>query len=196
MTTRVTTAPTVEPLTLAEAKLQVKEDIVDVGLDARIARLITSCREAVEQELSRSVMLQTLEVTLDEFPDAIRLDAPPIIDVLSVEYTAEDGVATALSPSSYTLDNASEPGWLVPAYGHSWPATQASINAVRVRYRAGYSASTDAATAQAAVPASIKEFILVELATRYKYASSEDAAPTLRHNFAERMLDRFRVYGF
>jgi uncharacterized phiE125 gp8 family phage protein len=194
MTTRIITPPTVEPVTLAEAKLHLKEDLVSVDNDARISVLISAARQAVEHAMGRAIMLQTLETTLDEFPSAIRLDAPPIIDVVSVEYTATDGASTLLSGASYTLDNASEPGWLVPAYGYAWPATQISINAVRVRYRAGYSASTDAATAQAAVPAGIKYAILLELGSRYKYGATDDAAPAMRHDFARHLLDPFKIY--
>lgn len=194
MTTRIITPPSIEPVTLAEAKLHLKEDLASSDNDARISVLISAARQAVEHAMGRAIMLQTLENTLDEFPDAIQLNSPPIIDVVSVEYTATDGASTLLSGSSYTLDNASEPGWLVPAYGYSWPATQCSINAVRVRYRAGYSASTDAATAQAAVPAGIKYAILLELGTRYKLGSADDAAPAMRHDFARHLLDPFKIY--
>jgi len=194
MTTRIITEPTVEPVTLAEAKLHLKEDLMSVDNDARISAVLASARQAVEHAMGRAIMLQTRETTLDEFPSAIRLDMPPIIDVVSVEYTAADGVATALSSGSYTLDATSEPGWLVPAYGLSWPATQVSINAVRVRYRAGYSTSSNAATAQAAVPAGIKYAILLELGSRYKYGAMGDAAPAMRHDFARHLLDPFKIY--
>lgn len=195
MTTRIITQTSIEPITLAEAKLHLKEDLVSVDNDARISALISAARQAVEHSMGRAIMLKTLETTLDEFPDAIRLDQPPIVDVISVEYTAEDGAATALSAASYTLDNASEPGWLVPAYGCSWPATQCSINAVRVRYRAGYSTSGDAATAQSAVPAGIKYAILLEVGTRYKLGAADDAAPAMRHDFARHLLDPFRIWS-
>jgi hypothetical protein len=65
---------------------------------------------------------------------------------------------------------------------------------VRVRYRAGYSASSDAATAQAAVPAGIKYAILLELGSRYKYGAMGDAAPAMRHDFARHLLDPFKIY--
>lgn len=194
MTTRIITPPSIEPIALAEAKLHLKEDLVSVDNDARISFLISAARQAVEHVMGRAIMLQTLENTLDEFPNAIRLDMPPIIDVVSVEYTDTTGAAVALSAPSYTLDATSEPGWLVPAYGYSWPATQCSVNAVRVRYRAGYSTSSNAATAQAAVPAGIKYAILLELGTRYRFAAGDDAAPAMRHDFARHLLDPFRIW--
>jgi hypothetical protein len=65
--------------------------------------------------MGRAIMLQTLETTLDEFPSAIRLDMPPIIDVVSVEYTAADGVATALSSAATRWTPPASPaGWCPP----------------------------------------------------------------------------------
>ena len=125
----------------------------------------------------------------------IELPAPPVIDITSVIYTNTSGAAITLDPSAYVLDAASEPARLVAAYGTSWPATQASPGAVRVTYRAGYSNSATVATAQAAVPAGIKYAILLELGSRYKYGSADDANPAMRHDFARHLLDPFRVYA-
>ena len=194
MTTRLITPPTFEPVSLAEAKLHLKEDLVDVTNDARISATLAAARQAVEHQMGRSIMLQTLRCTLDAFPDAIQLDGPPVIDVTSVEYTDAAGATITLASGAYSLDNSSEPGWLVPAYGTSWPATQASVNAVRVTYRAGYSNSTVEATAQAAVPAGIKYAVLLELGSRYKFGAADDAAPAMRHDFARHLLDPFRIY--
>lgn len=194
MTTRLITPPTFEPVSLAEAKLHLKEDLVDVANDARISATLAAARQAVEHQMGRSIMLQTLRCTLDAFPDAIRLDGPPVIDVTSVEYTDAAGATITLASGAYSLDNTSEPGWLVPAYGTSWPTTQASVNAVRVTYRAGYSNSSTEATAQAAVPAGIKYAVLLELGSRYKFGAADDAAPAMRHDFARHLLDPFRIY--
>jgi hypothetical protein len=55
-----------------------------------------------------------------------------------VKYYDTDGVQQLLSASSYQLDKESEPGWLVPAYGYTWPTTRCMANAVEVIYVAGY----------------------------------------------------------
>ena len=99
MNTRTTTAPTVEPLTLAETKVHLREDLTDAGNDALITSLIAVARQACEHRVQRALMLQTLEVTLDAFPSAsarnpdaaIELIMPPVIDVTSVTYTAANG---------------------------------------------------------------------------------------------------------
>ncbi len=169
MNTRTTTAPTVEPLTLAETKVHLREDLTDAGNDALITSLIAVARQACEHRVQRALMLQTLEATLDAFPcasarnpdAAIELIMPPVIDITSVTYTAANGSSTVLASTDYTLDARSEPARLVPAYGLNWPDTQNSIAAVRVVYRAGYSASATAATAQAAVPAALRQWMLL-----------------------------------
>lgn len=46
MNTRTTTAPTVEPLTLAETKVHLREDLTDAGNDALITSLIAVARQA------------------------------------------------------------------------------------------------------------------------------------------------------
>ena len=57
MSTRVITAPTVEPITLAEAKMHLKEDLVDASNDARISACLSAARQAVEHDMGRSIML-------------------------------------------------------------------------------------------------------------------------------------------
>ena len=121
MNTRTTTAPTVEPLTLAETKVHLREDLTDAGNDALITSLIAVARQACEHRVQRALMLQTLEATLDAFPcasarnpdAAIELIMPPVIDVTSVTYTAANSSATVLASTDYTLDARSEPARLI-----------------------------------------------------------------------------------
>ena len=57
----------------------------------------------------------------------------------------------------YTVDADSAPGRIVPAYGEMWPTTRDQIDAVTVRFVAGYAG--DGASPEdlrANVPASIK----------------------------------------
>ena len=79
---------------------------------------------------------------------------------------------------------------MVPVYAGVWPATRGEINAVRVRYVAGYS---DAAS----VPESIKAWIKLQVGAMYENRESEvvekGAAITL--GFADRLLDRYRVWS-
>lgn len=204
MTTRIITDPTVEPLTLAEVKTHLHEDLSDASNDALITTLIGVARQAAEHKTQRALMLQTLEQTLDAFPAAtsknpmaaIVLEMPPVVDVTSVTYTAADGSTVVLSNTLYTLDAAREPARLVPSYlAECWPDTQDSIAAVRVRYRAGYSTSATAAVAQAAVPAAIRQWMLLAIGDMYERRAASSDKPAVRHDFVDALLDRYRIWS-
>lgn len=203
MTIRTITEPTVEPITLADAKTHLHEDLSDASNDALITTLIAVARQAAEHKIQRALMLQTLEQTLDAFPvatdenprAAIVLEMPPVVDVTSVTYTAADGSTVVLSNTLYTLDAAREPAQLVPSYTvGAWPSTQGSIAAVRVRYRSGYSASATASVAQAAVPAAIRQWMLLAVGDMYHRRAASGEKPAVAHDFVDGLLDRYRIW--
>lgn len=134
-------SPTVEPLTLAEAKTfcRVDSDLTDE--DALISSLITAAREQIEVQTSRAFAVQTLRLTLDCFPSgrAIVLPRCPLIEVLSIEYDDGDGVEQTLSSSDYSVNAFTVPGAISPA--SSWPATVSRPGAVRITYQCGYTAT-------------------------------------------------------
>jgi uncharacterized phiE125 gp8 family phage protein len=180
MTFRRTVAPTAEPITLDQAKLELR--VENTLEDDRISGFITAVREEVEHELRRSLMPQTWQLLLDEFPcDAIQLANPPIVAVTAVTYIDTDGVQQTLDPTAYTLDPDYLPGFLLPAYGVEWPATEDVANAVSITYTTGYA---DAAS----VPQAIKTWMLLRLRTLYR--PSEDWTPMY-----DRMLDPHRVFA-
>lgn len=186
MALRLKTAPSSEPVTLAEAKAFARW--TKSTEDAIFTALITAARQACENELQRALLPQSWEKTLDEFPDQIELPYPPVASVTSLKYTDSNGDQQTLNPNSYTLDNASEPGWIVPAYGLTWPATQASVNAVVVEYVAGY------ATA-GAVPEAIKTWI--KLMVNHYFENREASIPGVSLQpipFIAGLLDPYRVY--
>ena len=68
---------TTEPVTTAEAKTHLR--VTSATDDVYIATLVKACRQKAESELQRSLITQTWEKTLDEFPDAITLDTVQIV---------------------------------------------------------------------------------------------------------------------
>jgi uncharacterized phiE125 gp8 family phage protein len=145
MSLQLITGPTVEPVTLAEAKAQMrKQDSVE---DSLITDKIAAAREEIEQYLDRALISQTWELSLDGFFDqngclleAIELPKARLLSVTSIAYTAADGTTAAMSPGDYVADTADDnvPGWVIPKYGTSWPETHPSANSVRIRFVAGY----------------------------------------------------------
>jgi uncharacterized phiE125 gp8 family phage protein len=135
MALKLITPPATFPVTLAEAKAHCNVNVADY--DALLNRYLGSATKSAEMWLGRALVDQTLELTLDTFPpNEMRLPFPPLIEVLSITYDDADGDEIVLAASEYTVDDKSEHAWILP--NGAWPATFSGINAVRVRYRAGY----------------------------------------------------------
>ena len=178
-------AGAVQPVTLAEARAQTRADCNDE--DALITSLASVATQAASDRLQRALVPTRYRLTLDSFPDAIELLMPPIISVESVKYIDIRGDQQTLDPQDYFLDSVSEPGYLVPAAGRTWPATQDRINAVEVEYTAGYPAS--------AIPLPIKQWILLAIGDMYANRERSSEKPAVPQDFAEGLLDTYKIWS-
>jgi uncharacterized phiE125 gp8 family phage protein len=178
-------AGAVQPVTLSEARSQTRADCNDE--DAFLGLLISVATQAATDRLQRALVPTRYRLTLDSFPDAIELLMPPIISVESVKYIDIHGDQQTLDPQDYFLDSVSEPGYLVPAAGRTWPATQDRINAVEVEYTAGYPGS--------AIPTPIKQWILLALGDMYNNRERSAEKPAVPQNFADALLDTYRLWS-
>lgn len=157
MTYKLLSPPAEEPITLAEAKLHLRETGTDQ--DALITRLIRVARGHVESATNRALMLQTWDLYLDEFEcdgfeQELTIYQPPFQSVTHIKYTDDQGVLQTMDAADYQVDNKTEPARIVPAYGEVWPSTQKILNAVNVRFIAGYDTAAD-------VPDEIKQAMLL-----------------------------------
>lgn len=155
MALSLVTPPAVEPVSLAEAKGQLRLSLADD--DALITELIAAARDYVETCTHRALITQTWDDKRDGFPawsDAIWLPKPPLVSVTSVTYVDQNGVTQTWSSTLYTVDAPTGPkarmGAIVPNYGQAFPSTRDVVNAVTIRLVAGYGA------AATAVPAGLK----------------------------------------
>ena len=187
MGVKVYTANTVEPLTLAVVRAHLGIEPYDVDSsgegdhphDEMIMAMLGAAREYVEGFTGRSVALKTYELALDEFPeDEIELPNPPVVSVTSVTYVTTDSggdyVEETIDTDAYTLDlNQPISAWLKPAAGTSWPSASAVMNAVKIRYLAGYQDPEPESSAPAAeaLPYAIRAALL--LMTGHLYANRE-----------------------
>jgi len=187
MAYKIITHPTFEPVSLAEAKAHCRVDGNDD--DALITALIRAARESAEHETGRALCTQTRELVLDAFPEAFILRGAPVQSIVSIKYLDLDGIEQTLDPVDYILDNDSEPGFAVVGYGKGWPATQATINAVRLRYVCGYAAAVD-------VPESIKSWMLLAIGTLYAQRETmvDPKSQSLPDRFWRRLLDPHIIY--
>jgi uncharacterized phiE125 gp8 family phage protein len=180
-------APVAEPLTLAETLVHLNEN---AGVnDDLVTSLIRVAREACESRIERTLIRTPWRLTVDAFPEAFKLLQPPVIAVQSVLFLDEAGVQRTLDPQDYMLDNISEPGFLLPAYGKSWPATRNMQNAVVVNYTAGYGDSPSD------VPAPLKQWMRLAITEMYGTRSASGEKPKVRHDFVDGLLDYYRMWG-
>ena len=117
------TAPAIEPITLADIKTRVNmdEDITEKDADIELL-LIPAARAQAESRTGRAMMTQTLQLTLFCFPyGAISLPKPQLQSVDWIKYLDVDGVQQTLATSDYLVINDELYGYVVPAYGKSWP---------------------------------------------------------------------------
>ncbi len=152
-------APSEEPLTLAEAKDHLEE--VATYKDDYITTLITVARQWAENHTRRALISQTWDLFLDGFPPwTIEMPKPPLASVTTVKYTDTDGVQQTLAASLYDVDINAERGRIEPALNQVWPVTRSVMNAVEIRFVAGYGAAAD-------VPKKIKQAMLMLIGQLY-----------------------------
>lgn len=157
------TAPTVEPVSLAEAKFHMRID--HTTEDVYIQGLISAARQELENITRRAFISQTWDLYLDAFPagDVMELPLPPLISVTSIKYYDTAGVESTFASASYQLDTASAPARIALADGYSWPSTSLrTINGVAIRFVAGYgSLGSD-------VPPTLRQAVLLLTAHLYE----------------------------
>lgn len=151
-TLSLVSGPTAEPVTLAEAKLHVRDDQAEN--DSLLQSLIVAARQHVEAVTGRALMTQTWDVMLDGFPSgSIWVPKAPLISVTSVSYLDTAGATQVWGTGNYTVSapthDRAQQGRISPNYGVCYPATQSVPNAVTVRVVAGYGSA-------ARVPEAIK----------------------------------------
>ena len=183
------TAPSEEPITVAEAKASPPLRVAVATDDTDIGTLITTARKLAETYSLHALVTQTWELVLDGFPTGgIVVPMPPLQSVTSIKYIDTDGTQQTLDPLEYSVDDDSIPGLIVPAYGETWPSTRDEVNAVRVRFVAGFGAA-------AAVPEDIKSWIKIMVGTMYDNPQALVVGQTVAaipRNFVDALLDDYR----
>jgi uncharacterized phiE125 gp8 family phage protein len=162
MSLRLITAPTDFPVSLTEAKKQCRVDGTDE--DGALNIYIAAATAHVESITGRAIMAQTWELLLDDFADAILIPKGPVQSVTSVTYYDTDDVLQTLATDQYTLDNVSDPAWVVRPQSVTYPDVADGVNNVIVRFVAGYST----------VPAELKAAILVLIASWFDNRSTAE----------------------
>ena len=155
MALQLITAPTAEPLDLAEAKLHSRVDVSDD--DLLIGAMISAARDYAENLTTKQLVAARWKQVMDSFPgrhaglapygsafslpgNAILLRMHPVIQVLSIQYLDMQGVAQTVDPATYVVDYSTEPVRITPVFGQIWPIPMPQIGSVWVNFDAGYAA--------------------------------------------------------
>lgn len=140
------TAPSVEPISLNEAKLHLKVDTT--ADDSLIEGAIRTAREYAETFTHRAFVQQTWDDKRDCPPgqdEAIVVPFPPTQSITSITYLDTAGDSQTWSSAEYLTDLPAGPqaqkARITPAYGFSYPQTYPVMNAFTVRFVAGYAGS-------------------------------------------------------
>lgn len=146
------TAPTVEPVTLTEAKAACR--VTHGDDDDLIYGLIKTARQQAEDYCSLRFMTQVVEISMDRWPSLeIELGPWPIQSIDSVKYDDTGSPVTEQTltvNTDYYSDIVTIGGRIRALSG--WPSVAIKPNAIRIRLTVGYSS-------RALVPERIKEGI-------------------------------------
>lgn len=190
---KLVTKPATEPLTLDEVKDHLRIELTDATEDALISRLIVASRRRAENFLWRAIMKQTWDYFLDDFPGSagtILLPLPPLQSVTTVKYIDLDGNQQTLATTLWKVDAVSEPARLVPAFEETWPSSREEVNAVEIRFVAGY---TDIGE----VPEEVKSGMKMMAASWYENRESLREGGELQPiPLDQAALADYRVYRF
>ena len=159
---KIITEPSVEPVNVPEAKTHLRVD--HSTEDVYIGGLITAARRMAEMLTQRAFITQTIDLYLDEWPEAaINIPFPPLQSVSSIKYKDTTGTEYTWDAANYIVDIGREPGRVVLADGVSWPsASLYATSPITVRFLAGYGA------AGSNVPAAIRQALLLLIGHLYE----------------------------
>lgn len=148
MALHLVTAPVVEPVTLAEIKAQCRVDHDDEN--ELLNSLIVAARETVETLTGRALMTQTWDWKFHEFPEhdeGLTIPLGQVTSITSITYLDTAGASQTWSSSDYRTDIPTGPkaalARIEPGYGISYPSTYDVMNAIAVRFVAGYGSTPE-----------------------------------------------------
>lgn len=172
-------APVIEPVTVDEVKLHAHIGS-DVAEDSIIALWISTARVLAENFQRRAYIRQTWELAFDSFPETpILLPRPPLINVESFKYYGTDNTEYDHPLSNFVIDSNTEPARMCLGYQLVWPSTiLRPMDAVRIRYNAGYGSTGGELTTTESpdashVPDFVKDAILLYCTYRYENRAAE-----------------------
>lgn len=158
----ITTAATFDSITLADARLQIKEPTNITTEDDLIKQWIGYADATIEARTNRVIGTSTFVGWLDEWPEnnVITINRTPVTSITSVQYYDGDNSLQTLATTEYTTDLVGRPARI---FLESTPTIFERVNAIKITFVAG-------SATQAAVDKRIKQAcrLLVAEAKQYR----------------------------
>lgn len=135
-------APATTPITLAEAKAQLRVEHTDD--DDLLTRLIATAVAYTDTmgSLGHAMITQKWAQWVGPNPSEVRLILGPVTAVTAVKYYDTDGDLQTDTIGNYQIIGTSFATYVAPAEGFSWPTTQQRSDAIRIEYEIGYGEAT------------------------------------------------------
>jgi uncharacterized phiE125 gp8 family phage protein len=186
------TAPAVSPISLAEAKAQMRVEGNDD--DTIIQRLIDAAVAFVDVQgvLGRAMITQTWGEWLAPNPSTVLLSLGPVQSVSAIKYYDVDGVLQTATLADFNVFGTPNRITITPKTSKAWPITQTRDDAIKIEYVVGYGSTS------ASVPQTVRHALLMLVAHWYenRETTQEKQMQDLPYGFMEMMnIERNSWYG-
>ena len=161
------TAPTADPVSVAEAKSHLRVEHSDD--DLLIYRLIETAVAYVDVRgaLGKAMITQTWAEWFAPNPSELVLSLGPVQSVSGISYYDTDNALQAATLSDFYVLGPSTRTVIKPKSGYAWPTTFTRDDAIKVEYVIGYGDSyTD-------VPSTVRHAILMLVSHYYENRENE-----------------------
>ena len=187
------TSPAASPITLAEAKAQMRVEHDDD--DAIIQRLIDAAVAFVDVQnvLGKAMITQTWAQWMGPTQSTVRLMLGPVQSVTAIKYYDIDGALQTATLTDFNIFGTPTKTTVSPKNGFSWPVAQQREDAIKIEYVIGYG---DAASD---VPQTIRQALMMLVAQWYENRENEligTISKTIPFGFSDLIgIERGQFYG-
>jgi uncharacterized phiE125 gp8 family phage protein len=156
------TGPSVEPITLTDAKLHLRVDTS--AEDTLIQSLIMASRLHIEAALDLALITQSWRLRLDSWPRSGTLVLPlrPVEELTAVRIHVDDDTIETLDVDDFILDGTPNPARVVWRGTGTAPVSPIAANGIEIDLVAGYG------DAPSDVPQPIRQALLLLVAHWYE----------------------------
>lgn len=186
------TAPATAPISLAEAKTQMRVESSDD--DSIIQRLIDAAVAFVDVQgaLGKAMITQTWGQWLSPNPSTVYLSLGPVQSVSAIKYYDVDGALQTATLSDFNVFGTPNRISVSPKSGKAWPVTQTRDDAIKIEYIIGYGSTS------ASVPETVRHALMMLVAHWYdmRETSTEKQMYDLPFGFTDMIgIERNTWYG-